>query len=434
MKRPFKQTALAAALAVLLTLSGCYTGAIDQYFSLPQPADEYLQLQDLIDKEIASGSEYAAPTAGSYRQSVQLYDLDGDGVDEALAFFRDEDRNLKICIYANDGKTYQQVLSIQGEGTSIGSIEYADMDGDGILDLLVAWQLGTGVRLLAVYDLSDWAGDLLLTSDCAEFIVSDMDQDGRSELLILRADVSGYVADMYSFKRSSEPKAASAALSAGITALRRVRTVTLSDNTPALLVESAYDNGDLVSDLFVSRSGALVNITLDPSTGISATRRAYNAVYATDIDSDRCIEIPFPNQLYSQSADATYWSVTWRSYDASGRSSVKLMTYHCFSDGWYLILPSGWAAGLTVRREDSASGERSVVLSRVGTDGQIVDLLILYTLTGENRSERSRIAGRFVVGEEGSTIYAAKLLSGATQAEIENDFKIIYSEWSTGSV
>ena len=44
------------------------------------------QLQSLIDEELASGSEYAAPTHGSYRQSVQLSDVDGDGADEALAF------------------------------------------------------------------------------------------------------------------------------------------------------------------------------------------------------------------------------------------------------------------------------------------------------------------------------------------------------------
>ena len=133
MKRFARPTALLIAAAVLLSLSGCYSGGIDQYFSLPQPAEEYLQLQQLIDQEIAAGSEYAAPLRGNYRQSVQLADLDNDGVDEALVFFRDKDGNLKIIIFIVVGREYRQVLTIQGEGRSIGSIDFADMNADGTI-------------------------------------------------------------------------------------------------------------------------------------------------------------------------------------------------------------------------------------------------------------------------------------------------------------
>ena len=50
MHRISKLSALILALAVLLSLSGCYSGNIDQYFSLPQPSREYQQLQKLIDR------------------------------------------------------------------------------------------------------------------------------------------------------------------------------------------------------------------------------------------------------------------------------------------------------------------------------------------------------------------------------------------------
>lgn len=434
MRKHARSISLIFITCLLLTMSGCYSGNIEQYFSRPQPADEYLQLQELIDKEIAAGSEYAAPTGGSYRQSVQLYDLNSDGTDEALAFFRDAEQLLKINIYAVHGRDYRPVLTLQGEGTSIGSIEYADMNGDGLPELLAAWQIGSGMRMLSVYDLGGWGGNVLYTADCAEFLVHDMDQNSRSELVVLRQNSTGaYAAEMVRFERNSEPAVLSTGLSTDITTLQRVRTVTLENNFPALLVESGCDNGDLVTDLVVFRGGALVNLTCDPATGVSDTRRSYN-VYASDIDGDYCIEIPSPNQLYSQTEGSTFWSVTWQGYTTDGRISKDLITYHCFSDGWYLVLPDGWEAGLTVRREDSVSGERSVVISRLNTDGSIHDLLVIYTLTGENRSDRSRISGRFVISEEESTIYAAKILGGVTEDEVKESFHIIYSEWSTGSV
>ena len=115
MKRFVRPGAFLLFAAMLFCLSGCYSGNIDQYFSLPMASEEYRQLQSLIDEELASGSEYAAPTHGSYRQSVQLSDVDGDGADEALAFFRDAAKNPKINIYDSDNGEYRLVLSLSGE-------------------------------------------------------------------------------------------------------------------------------------------------------------------------------------------------------------------------------------------------------------------------------------------------------------------------------
>lgn len=422
-------------MAVLLTMSGCQADNIDQYFSLPQPAKEYRQLQELIDQEIAAGCEYAAPSEGGYRQSVQFKDLNGDGVDEALAFFRDADLEPKIEIYTVVGMSYRKVLTLYGEGRSIGSVDYADMDADGHLDLIVAWQIAAGMHLLSVYSLGNWAGELLLSTDSTEFLVGDMNGNGRSELLTLRAVATGmYMADMYNFAGGREPQAASASLSSGIYELRRALMVTLDGGTPALLVESTLDNGDLVTDVLVCRDGSLVNMTLNRSSGVSETRRSYSLIYSQDINGDGVTEIPHPQRLYSQ-GDGVFWSIAWYRYDASGRASIVMTTYHSVSDGWYLVLPDGWDTGLTVRREETAPGERAVILSRLGTDGAINDLLAVYTITGENRSERAAAQGRFLLLEETSTVFAAEIRgTELTQDDISQRFHRIYSDWSAGTV
>ena len=164
MHRISKLSALVLVLAALLTLSGCYSGNIDQYFSLPKPSEEYQQLQQLIDREIAGGSGYAAPTRGSYRQSVQLMDLDDDGTAEALAFLRGADSLLKINVYALSGSEYRQVLSLTEKGRSIGRVDFVDMDRDGRRDLVITCQISTGLGILSVYSLQNWSGELLRTA------------------------------------------------------------------------------------------------------------------------------------------------------------------------------------------------------------------------------------------------------------------------------
>ena len=174
MKRFVRPGAVLLLAALLFCLSGCYSGNIDQYFSLPMASEEYRQLQSLIDEELASGSEYAAPTHGSYRQSVQLSDVDGDGADEALAFFRDAAKNPRINIYDSENGEYRLVLSLSGEGSSIGRIDYADLTGDGRKELLVSWQISAGVSVLSVYSLAGWSGNALLSTDSTEFVTGDI--------------------------------------------------------------------------------------------------------------------------------------------------------------------------------------------------------------------------------------------------------------------
>ena len=73
--------------ALLLALGGCgMGGSIDELYSLPQMADEYVELQRAIDAVLDDGAVYSAPVDGVHRQSVQLCDLNGDGEEEAAAF------------------------------------------------------------------------------------------------------------------------------------------------------------------------------------------------------------------------------------------------------------------------------------------------------------------------------------------------------------
>jgi len=399
-----KLLALLLITALLLPLFGCAGVSVEELYSLPRFSQEYLQLQRLIDKEIAAGCEYYAPTAGSYRQSVQLWDLNGDGSQEALAFFRTPEQTLKICVYhAEEGGDYRQVETINGEGLAIRGLEYADMNGDGCTELLVSWQISAELRLLKAYAFTAWSGAVLLTADCTEFLVADMDGDGGSELLTLRMDSAGE----------------------GLVSCYKL----LADNETE--TSSLY-----ATEVFVLRGGQLRNITLSQISGVTTLLRAYS-VFSTDINNDRCLEIPLAHRLYSQSElSISYWLLDWYSLDSAGKLTRALSTYHCYADGWYFILTDAMRLSLTVRRADSDAGERAVVLSTADPlTGQVTDLLTIYTLTGENRRDRARMAGRFALWEDNSTIFAASILDESlTEETVRANFKIIYTEWMTGAV
>lgn len=133
----------AVGLLLLLSASGCgFSFSPTDLYSLPQLPEEYTELNSSLNQLLESGAEYAAPVSGSNIQPVQLEDLDGDGEEEALAFFRNsaDEKPLKIYIFTAGKQGYEQAAVIEGTGTSIYSIAYEDLDQDGRKELLVGWR------------------------------------------------------------------------------------------------------------------------------------------------------------------------------------------------------------------------------------------------------------------------------------------------------
>ena len=417
----------AISVLLLLLLCGCAPVSVSELYSLPQLPDEYLSLQALLSEELNSGSEYAAPLHGGNCQSVQQFDLDNNGQFEALAFFRSADGTLKICIYQYNSEDYTPVCTITGEGSSIGRIEYADMDGDGVTELIVSWQMDGGVSMLNVYSLRSWSGSVLLTANCSAFTVCSLEGPG-TQLLTLRHDSSNqaYV-DMYTLS-SNEIHLSSAPLSRGFDAAARMTVGCLASGEKALFVEGSYIDNYTVTDVLIVSDEQIYNISAGPA-GISPTTRS-SPVYSEDINGDGITEIPVTRPLPALGDNSSYPAFDWYQFSASGQMDKVLSTFHCYDDGWYLELDALSSGELTIQRESAFSGRQTVISEVNGSE--VTPLLTIYTYTGENRYDHARTGGKAILAEDGTAVYAVYLHSARLEAEtISNAFHLISSEWNS---
>ena len=432
---------LLIAVLAALVLSGCYNVIAEELYSLPQASDEFLNLQLRIDEVIAKGAEYSPPTGGEQRQSVHLMDIDGDGVNEAVAFFvaRSEDNPLKIYIFQTDGEDYKVADIIEGMGTGIESIRYVDMDGDGTLELVVGWQISSGVKNVSLYSLRSFQNIKVAQADYSALAVYDVTGDNLSDLCAVRiatAESPGVI-EVFSLMPDGEVVSLSVVMSEGIESISKIVTGRLSDGTPALFIDGKVAEGT-ITDVICQVDGVFRNIARVSSDETVVPRVL--TVSTMDIDGDGITDVPFPNPL-PQQTDTVYYSIDWCSYSSTGVRRVVTSTYHNISDGWYITLPEEWSGRLTVRREALVRGERELVFSLLDSKGEeMADVLRIYTLSGDNRFERARISGRFYLLEKGDTIYAAALyVTGEgfpetpTREDIKNGFRLIYSDWMTGS-
>ncbi|NLL39547.1 MAG: VCBS repeat-containing protein [Clostridiales bacterium] len=431
-----------SALVLFLLCSGCVQENMDELFRLPEPSKEYIELQYKIDEILKSGAVYSAPTSGYHRQSVQLYDINGDGVNEAIAFFSASgDNPLKVYIFQNvDGK-YETKTVLEGDGNSIESIYYTDMDADGWSEIILGFK-GNELKLLNVYSIKDFQQAVIATSDFTAYTVTDLDMNGRDDLIVVRHNGTEFTGtiEKYSISRDGETVVSGAHLSNGMENIRKLTTGYLSDKSSAVFVEGGFMNGGLITDIFTWVDDRVVNVSADKE-GISRELVRSSTMSCRDINGDGVMEIPIPRELPTQS-DRVYFVFDWYCYNKWGVKGLALTTYHNNSDFWYLTLPAEWRGSITVRREDTVSGQRTVVFSIWnGENASSTDFLKIYTLTGENRLDRAAMEGRFILRREDEVIYAAELLDIETQWEhypskeyIRSNFDLIYSEWVTGQI
>ncbi len=434
-------------LFMLMTVSGCYSTKADDLYKLPQASQEYLQLQKQIDAVLDSGAEYSPPIAGPNRQSVQLKDLDGDGQSEAIAFFRiSGDRPLKVYIMKQTEGTYETVSKIEGNGTAIESIRYVDMDGDNVSELVIGYQ-SAGLSHMTIYSIRDNQAVLLHESDYSKLVTSDLNEDDKTDVIALRLptpEVPGGV-DMYMLRSDGEIINSSAVLSAGIESINRIYKSELIDGSSAIFVEGSYQTSSIITDILCWQDDGIFNIFADSATDNSEETVRTQEIYSTDINSDGVRDIPSPRLLLS-SEDKTYYAIDWYSYDRDGQKHAVFTTYHDFQDDWYLILPEEWKDRITVYREDTVAGERTIVFTWLperwetveGESGE--DFLKIYTLSGDNKEDRASLSGRYRLLPQqthGDVIYAYEILKageslGVTTAMVGENFRPINKEWTTG--
>ena len=125
MRNMKKWMAALLALGMVLALAGCTMPKLtldpEELYALPELPERYTALNKQLSAIQESGAEYAAPVSGSNIQPVQMVDLDGDGREEALAFFRQSDgeKPLKIYVFTDNGDSYAQTAVIEGSGLAV---------------------------------------------------------------------------------------------------------------------------------------------------------------------------------------------------------------------------------------------------------------------------------------------------------------------------
>ena len=413
---------------------------VEEMYALPKRSEEYKELQAAIDTAMY-GMTFSSPQAGENQQTVQMADLNGDGVDEYMVFARGAtEKPLQVLIFQQDESGKCRTLDTIGfNGQAFEQVEYVDFDDQPGKELVVGFQVSNQVlRSVAVFTFRNGGAELLLMNGYTKMLPCSL-SGGGSELMVLRPgeeETERGMAVLYSYQNGQIVRSVETELSEHTSRIRRIMTSKLQDGTPAVFVTSSSGDNVIVTDVFVVKDGHFTNIAYSTEADTSIRTLLNYYVYAEDIDSDGILELPDlitmkPVNAWRQ--DEQQFLLRWYAMDVDGWELDKMYTFHNYIGGWYLQLDSQWAGRLTVEQEQNRFNfyvwDESYQVA--------IPLFSVFVFTGADRDESASQDGRFPLYRAEGVAYAAQLdfaapEYGITEKSLQDSFHLIRQDWQTG--
>lgn len=413
---------LAAALvSVCALLSGCSLLDGGNLLMLPDISPDQRKLLQLVNSVTANSSwVVTSPSSGDNLSTMQFVDFFGDGISEAVSFFRNSsEMRLRVGLYSKTRSTgYTELCTFQTEGYSVEEVIYSDVDGDRALEILlfVGYESGS-IYGVEVYKIRNSSAERIYSGACTAYAVFDMTRDGNSELILHHEESSGGAGNAYAELLTFENEKAEclgyAPVSSGGGKPGSAVCGKLNNGMSGCIFDSALPGSGVpiyVSDVLTwTVFGGFENLSYSDGWGYAYTTLRNTEVFCRDIDFDGFLEIPqteeMPvNSAGVQSAGSPGIYTYWYGYNADGQLVQKNLTY-MFPDGsWYFIMPPSWSGTVYVTT-GSMDGLTTLTFSADRNDRSNRLLTIYRTDADENGVLLPE--GAFSVGAFGGYSYYA---------------------------
>ncbi len=350
-------------IVIIMALTSCsgLTTDPESLIQAPSPTGEYAAISKAFAKVMDDDYNLVFPESGDNTSAYAMHDIDGDGQNEALVFYtlRQENHTLRIHVLKEKKGKWSSAHDYSTSGAGIEKILFADLTGDGALDIVLGISDGTDKSTsLEVLSFSEGYMKCLLKNSYVEFTTNDMDGDGLSELITIIDQYSDNVllqrfALMCRFNKDgsiNKDQASSVRLDKSATSYLSVLSGDIeytSDKeiytASALYLDAAKGEGLITEVMYYDKNKrTLVAPLYDSASGSNTSTMRSTDKKSNDVNEDGSIEIPYdiplPGPDYADTLYLTKWMCLYKD-----NSLIDILTTYIDKEYKFMLtFPDQW--------------------------------------------------------------------------------------------
>lgn len=404
-------------------MTGCRNNeSIDSLLSAPSLTKEQSSVLQALSKAHSGKTTFIYPTTGSNRSAIRQMDIDNDGNDEAIAFFRDPESgiNAHVAVLEPDSSGNYYISSeLEGPGDGIASFSLL-RDNRMKSVLLIEWSSPSlPFNSFAAYLYEDEALELGMEENCTDLILFDLDSDGEQEFCYttrLNQD-EGYAIKAVKLDDESLRTVTIKRLSRSVSGIKNMIDGILEDGTHAIFVDEITTSG-LQTEIFTYSEGVLKDAAFGEGFDIPSLTQRPDSDFLTSrrLGKRTCVpsSVP-PSADIDGQAPFTFWYTV-----NDGNVVLAEVSYAPTSLGICMCLPQEWSRTCTLREKTDGAYAMTVY------DGANKDLVTLLVLNVSDDATQYTAEGFALVGNNASSRFYCRFNCSEEESEyIRNNFIIL---------
>ncbi len=345
-------------------VSGCSNEVLDTKSLLKPPkiSNKYEEIQLSLNKII---DEYTlvTPPEGLNKEVIYLFNLFGDEKEESVIILKDNIVNqMKIIILKqNDNNEWVLEKSFSGSGYGVKRIDFKDLDGDGLNEIIVGWKGATAINNgISVYSMVNNKFSEVFNENYTTYGIADVDNDFNDELLVIKLDRSKGKANATLYDLDINSKLMyyvdQVKMDGYVNNYYSINCGNVSKDRKGFLVDVSIGAHSSYTDLIIFRNGRLKNVFYnDKWEYTDLTFRPY-ASKSMDIDNDGILEIPLlrvPKGYENASFAETPFITVWMKWNGLDGLKYDVETFSDYKNNFTLTFPEEWRNNATLEVEDN---------------------------------------------------------------------------------
>lgn len=438
-----KKRIILFVLLLAVCLSGCSLNFKDPETLIrpPQPGGELAGVQEALQEKVEKSSMILKnPKSGDYRSAYTTFDLNEDGVNEAIVFYKQNTDTGTLhmnVLDKNDGK-WKSVADFDNIGSDIIEVKFCRLNkSSGQIMVVKCDALEAKQGNISLFRYSNGEVERLLSEPYTEMGMFDMLRDGYPELLLLNLDVNNKTSKARLIKMSDESTqldcVGEAVLDGNVTGYASIKM----DKKNTVYIDSYYGQNVMITELLQWKKGRLAAPLMNLKEGTTSEKTMRSIIVTSqDINGDGIIEIPVNGVLPGKNVNEkeTINLTTWQRYIAGDDGVTPDEFFPVvtgvinFADSYMFVYPEDWLGNVTVSVDNEQRLWTFQLWNRL-TNLPDRKLMSIQSLT-KLQWEKNPIEHCLVSYENGNTVYAVTVHDfyssySVTLNDIEKNFIII---------
>ncbi len=447
-----KIIAICLAFIICLSFSACdfSINTVDNLMRPPKLSGESSLLQVAFEKSLDNSDSIVMknPISGDSRSSFLFYDIDSDDIQEAFAFYSDPSISevAYFSVFKMVNNEWIQVANLKGRGEEIYEIDFADLNGDGILEILISWTFlsddeknsnnsfsKTSDRVLTVYNYSDVGINLIKTEYFTKVFVDDFNNDKSDEILLININHSNLssrtTARILRFDNDYQVIIDKNLILSSMINIYNIVTDNVDGHTRIFIDGSINENTFISEIIDIKQDDFQISLPLyDMNTSDSPLTLRDSQIYSFDVDNDGVVEIPtketWPNavNISNNTDESTPLSLTVWSEISEGGLVTDFKCLYNISYNYFYVISDDWIETVSASYHENDSLLSFYEILPDGTKNHIISFKLF------NRNEWRDYNGKFAkISEDGIFVYAYMFNddSGYNETNLLKNFVIV---------